>query len=60
MGSFTPARLTLARERRGMNKSVLAERGSVTAQSIVHYESGHRVPTDAALAKIAEVLYLLE
>jgi Zn-dependent peptidase ImmA (M78 family)/transcriptional regulator with XRE-family HTH domain len=57
MGSFTPARLTLARERRGLNKSLLAERVGVTAQSIINYEAGRTVPTEATLVKISEALY---
>ncbi|MGK3987783.1 ImmA/IrrE family metallo-endopeptidase [Sorangium sp. So ce136] len=56
MGSFNPARLILARERRGLNKSRLAERVGVTAQSLINYEAGRTVPTEPTLAKIADAL----
>jgi Zn-dependent peptidase ImmA (M78 family)/DNA-binding XRE family transcriptional regulator len=56
MTSFTPARLTLARMRRGKKKTHLAALSGLSAQSIMDYESGRRAPSDEALNRIASAL----
>src|SRR5680860_1117721 len=53
---FTPERLTLARQRRGMTKSRLAELAKVTPRAVSAYEKGDMSPSDATLARIADAL----
>jgi Zn-dependent peptidase ImmA (M78 family)/DNA-binding XRE family transcriptional regulator len=53
---FNPSRLTLARQRRGMTKKLLADRVGVTDRMISFYEDGDKAPSDETLRNIAEVL----
>jgi Zn-dependent peptidase ImmA (M78 family)/DNA-binding XRE family transcriptional regulator len=53
---MTPSRLTLARMRRGMTKSRLADLVGVTMRSISAYEAGEMIPSDETLADIARAL----
>lgn len=53
---FIKSRLTLARRRRGLLKSRLAEESGLTVRSITAYEAGTSEPLPAALERIAEVL----
>jgi Zn-dependent peptidase ImmA (M78 family)/DNA-binding XRE family transcriptional regulator len=53
---FTPSRLTLARNRRGLTKKRLAELIGVTTRSVTGFESGELVPKPASLVKISQVL----
>jgi Zn-dependent peptidase ImmA (M78 family)/DNA-binding XRE family transcriptional regulator len=54
--SFTPSRLTLARQRRGMTQVQLAAEVDLTAQSLSNVERGRQDPSKATIAKIAECL----
>src|SRR4051812_21735822 len=53
---FNPARLTLARKRRGLTKRDLAEAVGVTPHTILRYEDGEMVPSEEVLGKLASVL----
>lgn len=53
---FTPSRMTVARMRRGLTKSALAEAVDVTMRSISAYEKGEMEPSPETLAQIADVL----
>ncbi|PYS46324.1 MAG: XRE family transcriptional regulator [Acidobacteria bacterium] len=53
---FNPSRLILARKRRGLSKIALAEAAHIGLRSIVYYESGNVIPSDEAVATLAEVL----
>ena len=54
---FNPARLTLARKRRGMTKTKLASAiGPVDLRSVSAYESGEFSPDEERLALIAKAL----
>lgn len=53
---FNPTRLTLARQRRGLTKTRLAELTGLAARSISAYESSDTEPTEATVRKIAAVL----
>ena len=53
---FTPARLAIARKRRGLTITCLAERVGITAQSLSNAECGRQVPSEATLRSISEVL----
>lgn len=53
---FTPSRLTLARQRRGLTKESLAERVGLTSRSIISYEGGEAEPTLESLERLARVL----
>lgn len=55
-GSFTPSRLTLARQRRGMTIVQLASQIGLTAQSLSNAERGRQDPSAATVARIAESL----
>jgi Zn-dependent peptidase ImmA (M78 family)/transcriptional regulator with XRE-family HTH domain len=52
---FNPRRLALARRRRGLKKTELADAISVDPRSLVNYEAGQR-PKPNILARIAQVL----
>lgn len=55
---FTPERLRVARERRGLSRSRLAELADLSEKSVHNYEAGDdvpRVPAVIALAKVLEV-----
>ena len=54
--TFTPSRLTVARNRRGLSKTALAKLVGLTARSISAYESGDTVPTADTLASLADAL----
>lgn len=53
---FNPQRLTLARQKRGMTKTVLAEAAGITPRSITSYESGDNTPTGDRLIALASTL----
>lgn len=55
---FTPSRLVLARQKRGLSKKKLAELVGVTPQSISNFESEtvKEIPSDKTLATIANIL----
>lgn len=53
---FTPARLEVARKRRGLNKSELAERIGVDLRAVTAYERGEYEPSSDKLSQIAELL----
>lgn len=53
---FTPARLTIARKRRGLTLTRLAERVGLTAQSLSNAECGRQDPSEATLRSISEAL----
>jgi Zn-dependent peptidase ImmA (M78 family)/DNA-binding XRE family transcriptional regulator len=56
MATFNPARLVLARERRGMFGKELAPRCGVTAQTVSNWESGLTVPGGDAIVRLAAEL----
>lgn len=56
MVAFNPARLTLARQIRGMNKAELEEASGITTRSIFAYESGATEPTRDNIERLARVL----
>jgi Zn-dependent peptidase ImmA (M78 family)/DNA-binding XRE family transcriptional regulator len=56
MADFNPARLVLARERRGLFGKELAVRCGVTAQTVSNWESGATVPASDAVSRIATEL----
>jgi Zn-dependent peptidase ImmA (M78 family)/DNA-binding XRE family transcriptional regulator len=53
---FTPSRLTVARERRGLTKTRLAELVGVTRRAITGFEAGDSAPSDATLERLAQTL----
>jgi Zn-dependent peptidase ImmA (M78 family)/DNA-binding XRE family transcriptional regulator len=53
---FNPRRLDLARRRRGMTQTELAERVGVDRRALVAYESGEYQPSDETLSRIAAEL----
>jgi len=53
---FTPARLTIARKRRGLTLTRLAERVGLTAQSLSNAECGRQDPSEATLKSISGAL----
>lgn len=53
---FNPARLTFARNRRGLKKAQLAQQIGVTPRSITGYEAGEFPPEPERLEQIAECL----
>ena len=53
---FNPSRLTVARRRRGLSKTKLAELICVDLRSVVAYESGDYPPAPDTLAKLHAVL----
>jgi len=50
---FNPARLVLARKRRGLSKIALAETARIGLRSIGYYESGEVIPSDEAVQSLA-------
>lgn len=56
MDRFTPSRLALARERRGLTKTALADLCGLSIRSITAYESGHQAPTPENLLRLATAL----
>ena len=53
---FTPARLTLARQRRQLTAAALARELGVSARVVSDFERGRRLPATADLAELARVL----
>lgn len=53
---FTPSRLTLARNRRGLTKKRLAELIDVSTRSVTGFEAGDLAPKPGTLVKISQVL----
>jgi Zn-dependent peptidase ImmA (M78 family)/transcriptional regulator with XRE-family HTH domain len=53
---FTPARLTLARERRGLTKKQVAEQISVSTRAMTSFEAGETTPAPLTAARLADVL----
>lgn len=53
---FTPSRLTLARERRGLNKKQLAELIQVTTRAVTGFEAGGIDPSPITISRLSEVL----
>lgn len=55
---FTPSRLALARQKRGLSKKKLAELIGITAQSISNFESEtvQEIPSEKTLLKLSKVL----
>jgi Zn-dependent peptidase ImmA (M78 family)/transcriptional regulator with XRE-family HTH domain len=53
---FTPSRLTLARNRRGLTKKRLAELIDVSTRSVTAFESGELAPKAINLTRISKVL----
>src|SRR5690606_31772148 len=54
--SFNPARLTLARMRRGLTKAKLAGLADLDRRSIRAFEADEYPPSDETLDRIADVL----
>lgn len=54
--SFNPSRLTLARRRRGLKKSKLADAAGLDARTVTAYEAGEFAPDPPRLARLGEVL----
>lgn len=54
--TFSPARLSLARQRRGMTLVQLAGRVGLTAQSLSNAECGRQDPSKGTLEKLADCL----
>ena len=53
---FSPNRLTLARRRRGMSKTRLAEEAGLSVRSITTFEGGADAPSEATLVRLANLL----
>lgn len=60
MSRFNPDMMILARERRGLSQSALAEAAGVTQATISRYEAGLVTPLAEHLERIAEILERLE
>ena len=56
MPSFTPSRLRVARKRRLLNKTKLAEAIGVDLRTVTGYERGEYEPAPSTLALIAKTL----
>lgn len=56
ISDFNPARLVLARQRRGWTKKSLADATLLSSKTISLYESGDQLPTDESLSSIAQAL----
>jgi Zn-dependent peptidase ImmA (M78 family)/DNA-binding XRE family transcriptional regulator len=53
---LTPSRLIVARKRRGLTLTRLAELTGISTHSLSVYENGHQAPTDETLAQLAAAL----
>lgn len=53
---LTPSRLIVARKRRGLTLTRLAELTGISTHSLSVYENGHQTPTDETLAQLATSL----
>lgn len=56
MAAFTPARLALARRRRGLTKKALSEKVGISIRSLTRYESGLQEPTPETIEQLASAL----
>lgn len=55
-GGFEPSRLTVARHRRALTKTQLADAANVSVRSITAYEAGEATPSAETLARLVDVL----
>jgi Zn-dependent peptidase ImmA (M78 family)/transcriptional regulator with XRE-family HTH domain len=53
---FTPSRLVLARERRGVTQAQLAEAAKISVRMVKHYEAGRYNPSAETLLSLATTL----
>lgn len=53
---FNPSRLELARKRRGLSQTSLAEASGISVRSLAYYETGEVDPSPIAINTLAEVL----
>ena len=53
---LTPSRLAVARKRRGLTLTRLAEQTGFSTRSLSLYENGHQTPTEETLAVLADAL----
>lgn len=53
---FTPSRLTLARRRRGMTITQLADAVGLSSVSLSNYEHAKQLPSEVSLARLADIL----
>lgn len=53
---LTPSRLVIARKRRGLTLTRLAELTGLSTRSISLYENGHKEPSEETLLQLADVL----
>ncbi len=56
MAPFNPARLDLARRRRGLTKTRLAQRAGISTRLLTAYERGDRPPTESTVQKLADAV----
>lgn len=56
-GEFTPSRLTVARQKRGMKKAELAAVSGLGLRSVLAYEAGETQPGDEALRSLSNTLH---
>lgn len=56
MAMLTPSRLVIARKRRGMTATRLAQQACLSTRSVSLYENGHQSPTDQTVLTLAGVL----
>jgi Zn-dependent peptidase ImmA (M78 family) len=54
--TFNPARLSLARRRRGFTKRSLADALYIDQKSVIRYESGEREPSDQIIKQLSRLL----
>jgi Zn-dependent peptidase ImmA (M78 family)/DNA-binding XRE family transcriptional regulator len=53
---LTPSRLVIARKRRGLTLTRLADLANLSTRSLSLYENGHQTPTEETLLVLADVL----
>jgi Zn-dependent peptidase ImmA (M78 family)/DNA-binding XRE family transcriptional regulator len=56
MPTFTPSRLVVARERRGLTKKALSDTTGISVRSLTAYEAGEKTPGDLTLVRLADAL----
>ena len=56
MGAFSPERLDIARQRRGITKRTLADAVNITPTALQHYANLRRVPTPEIVDRLASIL----
>ncbi|KOX63827.1 XRE family transcriptional regulator [Pseudomonas psychrophila] len=54
--NFNPARLLMARQRRGWSKKYLADLSGLTSKTLSSYESSNSTPTEESLERLATAL----